>query len=73
MIGACSIAYRELKTALLEHHATSGWMVVLDVPNGEWLAMVNLPSSQPLNALSGTGRRQPAQPRLTDVMGRARR
>jgi cell division protein FtsI (penicillin-binding protein 3) len=41
------LAYRELKTALQEHHAASGSMVVLDVPTGEILAMVNQPSFNP--------------------------
>lgn len=41
------LAYRELKAALQEHHATSGSMVILDVPTGEVLAMVNSPSFNP--------------------------
>jgi len=41
------LAYRELKTALIEHHAGSGSMVILDVSDGEILAMVNLPSYNP--------------------------
>ncbi|MFC4819438.1 peptidoglycan D,D-transpeptidase FtsI family protein [Dokdonella ginsengisoli] len=41
------LAYRELKAALAEHHATSGSMVILDVPSGEILAMVNQPSFNP--------------------------
>jgi cell division protein FtsI (penicillin-binding protein 3) len=41
------LAYRELKAALAEHHATSGSMVILDVPTGEILAMVNQPSFNP--------------------------
>ena len=41
------LAYRELKAALQDHHATSGSMVVLDVPTGEILAMVNQPSFNP--------------------------
>ena len=46
------LAYRELKTALVEHGASSGSIVVLDVPTGEILAMVNLPSYNP-NAREG--------------------
>lgn len=46
------LAYRELKSALLEHGATSGSVVVLDVPTGEILAMVNQPSFNP-NAQGG--------------------
>ncbi len=41
------LAYRELKSAILEHHASSGSMVILDVSNGEVLAMVNQPSFNP--------------------------
>jgi cell division protein FtsI (penicillin-binding protein 3) len=41
------LAYRELKAALAEHHASSGSMVILDVPTGEILAMVNQPSFNP--------------------------
>jgi cell division protein FtsI (penicillin-binding protein 3) len=41
------LAYRELMTALQEHHASSGSMVILDVPTGEILAMVNQPSFNP--------------------------
>jgi cell division protein FtsI (penicillin-binding protein 3) len=41
------LAYRELKAAILEHHASSGSMVILDVSNGEVLAMVNQPSFNP--------------------------
>ncbi len=40
-------AYRELKAAILEHRASSGSMVILDVSNGEVLAMVNQPSFNP--------------------------
>ena len=38
------LAYRELKRTLAEHRARAGSVVVLDVPTGEVLAMVNLPS-----------------------------
>ncbi|WP_395684281.1 peptidoglycan D,D-transpeptidase FtsI family protein [Dokdonella sp.] len=41
------LAYRELKAALVEHRASSGSMVILDVPTGEILAMVNQPSFNP--------------------------
>jgi cell division protein FtsI (penicillin-binding protein 3) len=41
------MAYRELKSAIIEHHAMSGSMVVLDVQSGEILAMVNQPSFNP--------------------------
>lgn len=38
------LAYRELTATLLEHNASAGSMVILDVPTGEILAMVNQPS-----------------------------
>ena len=41
------MAYRELKSAIIDHHAMSGSMVVLDVQTGEILAMVNQPSFNP--------------------------
>jgi cell division protein FtsI (penicillin-binding protein 3) len=46
------LAYRELKAALLEHGASSGSLVLLDVGSGEILAMVNQPSYNP-NAREG--------------------
>lgn len=45
------LAYRELKTAVLEHKALSGSVVILDVRTGEVLAMVNQPSYNPNNRL----------------------
>ncbi|MFY2763337.1 peptidoglycan D,D-transpeptidase FtsI family protein [Arenimonas sp. MALMAid1274] len=41
------LAYRELKSSLIEHGASSGSIVVVDVPTGEILAMVNQPSFNP--------------------------
>jgi cell division protein FtsI (penicillin-binding protein 3) len=41
------LAYRELKAAIIERHASSGSMVILDARNGEILAMVNQPSYNP--------------------------
>ncbi len=41
------LAYRELKAAILEHQAGGGSVVVMDVPTGEILAMVNQPSYNP--------------------------
>lgn len=61
------LAYRELKAALAEHHATSGSMVILDVPTGEILAMVNQPSFNP----NARGSVEPAYRRnraVTDVV-----
>jgi len=46
------LAYRELKAAMAENGASSGSMVILDVPTGEVLAMVNWPSYNP-NARAG--------------------
>ncbi|MGA7982959.1 MAG: penicillin-binding transpeptidase domain-containing protein [Chromatiaceae bacterium] len=41
------LAYRELKRAVLDHHARAGSAVVLDVATGEILAMVNQPAYNP--------------------------
>lgn len=41
------LAYRELKSALIENDALSGSAVILDVSTGEVLAMVNQPSYNP--------------------------
>jgi cell division protein FtsI (penicillin-binding protein 3) len=43
------VALRELKTAIVEHHAKSGTVVILDVHTGEVLAMVNYPTYNPNN------------------------
>lgn len=43
------LAYRELKTAIRDHHARSGSIVILDVKTSEVLAMVNQPSYNPNN------------------------
>ncbi len=40
-------AYRELKSAVRQHRARGGSMVLIDVPTGEILAMVNQPSFNP--------------------------
>ncbi len=40
-------AYRELKSAIEEHHAKSGSVVMLDAHTGEILALVNDPSFNP--------------------------
>jgi len=61
------LAYRELKTALIEHGASSGSIVVLDVPTGEILAMVNQPSYNP-NAREGTGTESMRNRAVTDVV-----
>jgi cell division protein FtsI (penicillin-binding protein 3) len=41
------LAYRELKAAITQTGASSGSLVMLDVPTGEILAMVNQPSFNP--------------------------
>ncbi|MEJ8569594.1 peptidoglycan D,D-transpeptidase FtsI family protein [Elongatibacter sediminis] len=41
------LAYRELKRTVLKHGARSGSIVLLDIPSGEVLAMVNQPSFNP--------------------------
>ena len=46
------LAYRELKTAILENSASSGSVVALDIKTGEILAIVNQPSFNP-NARDG--------------------
>ncbi|WKE66079.1 penicillin-binding transpeptidase domain-containing protein [Gallaecimonas kandeliae] len=44
-----ALAYRELKKAVSYYEATSGSVVVVDVPTGEVLAMANVPSYNPNN------------------------
>lgn len=61
------LAYRELKSALQAHGAASGSMVVLDVRNGEVLAMVNQPSYNP-NKRSGSTPSSHRNRALTDVI-----
>ncbi len=61
------LAYRELKAALLANQASSGSVVVLDIPTGEILAMVNQPAYNPNAreaAIPGTHRNRA----LTDVV-----
>jgi cell division protein FtsI (penicillin-binding protein 3) len=41
------LAYRELMQAIKDHHARDGSIIVMDVTNGEILAMVNQPSFNP--------------------------
>ena len=61
------LAFRELKAGVLEVGARSGTVVVLDVTNGEILAMVNFPSYNPNASMRavGEGLRNRA---LTDVL-----
>ncbi|HET7831770.1 MAG TPA: penicillin-binding protein 2 [Gallionella sp.] len=43
------LAYRELETAVREHHAKAGAVVVLDARSGEVLALANYPGYNPNN------------------------
>ena len=61
------LAYRELKAALAEHHASSGSMVILDAPTGEVLAMVNAPSFNP-NSRNGVDPSMRRNRSVTDVV-----
>ena len=61
------LAYRELKAALIETGATSGSVVVLDVPTGEVLAMVNQPSYNP-NSRVGADAESRRNRSVTDVV-----
>jgi cell division protein FtsI (penicillin-binding protein 3) len=61
------LAYRELLAGLQEHHATSGSMVIIDVPTGEVLAMVNAPSFNP-NARNGVDPSFRRNRAVTDVV-----
>jgi cell division protein FtsI (penicillin-binding protein 3) len=60
------LAHRELKAALLEYQASAGSAVVLDVPTGEILAMVNQPSWNP-NAREGGNAAARRNRAVTDV------
>ena len=46
------LAYQELKSAISHYDAVSGSVVILDVPTGQVLAMVNQPSYNPNNRLN---------------------
>ncbi|MCG6860940.1 MAG: penicillin-binding protein 2 [Chromatiaceae bacterium] len=61
------LAYRELKRAVIKHRAVSASAVVLDVRNGEVLAMVNQPAYNP-NAKLGGAENTRRNRALTDVM-----
>jgi cell division protein FtsI (penicillin-binding protein 3) len=61
------LAYRELKAALIANGAASGSVVVIDVPTGEILAMVNQPAYNP----NARGAAEPSTHRnraVTDVV-----
>ena len=61
------LAHRELRNALLEHQASSGSIVIMDVTTGEVLAMVNLPTYNPnaIDRVKPDARRNRA---LTDMI-----
>ena len=61
------LAYRELKAAIIDRHASSGSMVILDARNGEVLALVNNPSFNP-NAKEKTDPHFRRNRALTDVV-----
>jgi len=60
------VAYRELRRALEENQAASGTVVITDVPTGEVLAMVNLPTYNP-NTREGADPSSRRNRALTDV------
>ncbi len=61
------LAFRDLKSSVIEYGARSGSVVVLDVTSGEILAMVNYPSYNP-NAGSRTASEGLRNRALTDVL-----
>lgn len=60
------LAYRELKSALLQHKAKSGSLVVMEADTGEVLAMVNLPAYNP-NRTSGPRSEHKRNRAVTDL------
>ena len=50
------LAHRELKSAVEQHRAKGGSMVILDAKTGEVLALVNQPDYNPNNRANVTGR-----------------
>ncbi len=60
------LAHRELREALAEHRAEAGSVVVLDVSNGEVLAMASLPGYNP-NARDGSDIEARRNRAVTDV------
>nr|WP_295379898.1 penicillin-binding protein 2 [Pseudoxanthomonas sp.] len=61
------LAFRELRNALIEHQASSGSMVILDVTTGEVMAMVSLPTYNP-NAIGQVGAETRRNRAVTDVV-----
>lgn len=61
------LAFRELRNALIEHQASSGSMVILDVTTGEVVAMVSLPTYNP-NAIGQAGAETRRNRAVTDIV-----
>ena len=61
------LAYRELVAAVSEHQARAGSMVIIDVRNGEILAMANWPSFNP-NARGSSDPQARRNRAVTDVV-----
>jgi cell division protein FtsI (penicillin-binding protein 3) len=61
------LAYNELKNTIEQSDADSGSMVIIDVRNGEVLAMVNWPTYNP-NALRGSNASSRRNRAMTDVV-----
>ncbi|WP_266180757.1 peptidoglycan D,D-transpeptidase FtsI family protein [Dyella humicola] len=61
------LAYNELKNTIEQSDADSGSMVIIDVLNGEVLAMVNWPTYNP-NALRGSNPSSRRNRAMTDVV-----
>lgn len=61
------LAYKELRNAIVENQAAGGSIVVMDVNNGEILAMVNLPTYNP-NAVTGINSSARRNRAVTDLV-----
>jgi len=61
------LAFRELRNALIEHQASSGSMVIMDVTTGEVVAMVSLPTYNP-NAVGQAGAETRRNRAVTDIV-----
>ncbi len=61
------LAYRELQAAIDEYHAESGSIIVMNVTNGEVLAMVNQPSFNPNSRLQSNQMARYRNRAVTDV------
>ncbi len=61
------LVHRELRNTLIEHKASAGSAVILDVATGEILAMANLPTYNP-HVLGGTDREARRNRAVTDLI-----